>query len=36
MIEHEILIIGGGLVGAAAAVALKRQGRDVALLEIRP
>ncbi|WP_416190576.1 FAD-dependent monooxygenase [Neisseria sp. CCUG12390] len=34
--EHEILIIGGGLVGAAAAVALKRQGRDVALLEIRP
>ncbi|ATD65211.1 FAD-dependent monooxygenase [Neisseria weixii] len=36
MIEHEILIIGGGLVGAAAAVALKRQGRDAALLEIRP
>ncbi|PSJ79923.1 FAD-dependent monooxygenase [Neisseria iguanae] len=36
MIKHEILIIGGGLVGAAAAVALKRQGRDVALLEIRP
>ncbi|WP_165088086.1 FAD-dependent monooxygenase [Neisseria yangbaofengii] len=36
MIELEILIIGGGLVGAAAAVALKRQGRDVALLEIRP
>ncbi|MCP1771862.1 ubiquinone biosynthesis UbiH/UbiF/VisC/COQ6 family hydroxylase [Neisseria perflava] len=34
--EHEILIVGGGLVGAAAAVALKRQGRDVALLEIRP
>ncbi|MRN39193.1 ubiquinone biosynthesis protein UbiH [Neisseria sp. N95_16] len=36
MIEHEILIIGGGLVGTAAAVVLKRQGRDVALLEIRP
>lgn len=36
MIEHDILIIGGGLVGAAAAVALKRQGRDVALLELRP
>lgn len=33
---HEILIIGGGLVGAAAAVALKKQGRDVALIEIRP
>ncbi|MDO1510565.1 MULTISPECIES: FAD-dependent monooxygenase [unclassified Neisseria] len=33
---YDILIIGGGLVGAAAAVALKRQGRDVALLEIRP
>lgn len=34
--EYEILIIGGGLVGAAAAVALKRSGRNVALLEIRP
>lgn len=34
--QHEILIIGGGLVGAAAAVALKQQGRNVALLEIRP
>ena len=34
--NHEILIVGGGLVGAAAAVALKQQGRDVALLEIRP
>lgn len=34
--DYEILIIGGGLVGAAAAVALKRQGRNVALLEIRP
>lgn len=34
--NHEILIVGGGLVGAAAAVALKRQGRGAALLEIRP
>lgn len=34
--NHEILIVGGGLVGAAAAVALKQQGLDVALLEIRP
>ncbi|UOO76246.1 FAD-dependent monooxygenase [Neisseria sp. Dent CA1/247] len=34
--NHEIIIIGGGLVGAAAAVSLKQQGRDVALLEIRP
>ena len=36
MTDYDILIIGGGLVGAAAAVALKQQGRDVALLEIRP
>lgn len=36
MTEHEILIVGGGLVGTAAAVALKKQGRGVALLEIRP
>lgn len=34
--DYEIMIIGGGLVGAAAAVALKRQGRNVALVEIRP
>ena len=33
---YDTLIIGGGLVGAAAAVALKQQGRSVALLEIRP
>lgn len=32
---YDVLIIGGGLVGAAAAVALKRQGKNVALLEIR-
>ena len=33
---YDTLIIGGGLVGAAAAVALKQQQRKVALLEIRP
>ena len=33
---YDTLIIGGGLVGAAAAVALKRQHRKVALLEIHP
>lgn len=33
---YDTLIIGGGLVGAAMAVALKRQNRHVALLEIRP
>ncbi|MDO5639352.1 MAG: FAD-dependent oxidoreductase [Neisseria sp.] len=33
---YDALIIGGGLVGAATAVALKRQQRNVALLEIRP
>lgn len=33
---YDTLIIGGGLVGAAMAVALKQQQRRVALLEIRP
>ncbi|UOO80777.1 FAD-dependent monooxygenase [Uruburuella testudinis] len=33
---YDALIIGGGLVGAAMAVALKQQQRRVALLEIRP
>jgi len=31
--NHEILIIGGGLVGASVACALAAAGRDVALLE---
>ena len=33
---YDTLIIGGGLVGAAMAVALKQQQRRVALLEIHP
>ncbi len=33
---YDTLIIGGGLVGAAATVALKQQNRQVALIEIRP
>ena len=33
---YDVIIIGGGLVGAAAALALKQQGRSVALLEINP
>ena len=33
---YDTLIIGGGLVGAAMAVALKQQQRRVAMLEIRP
>ncbi|MFV2028962.1 UbiH/UbiF family hydroxylase [Neisseria sp. S1] len=33
---YDTLIIGGGLVGAAMAVGLKRQNREVGLLEIRP
>jgi 2-polyprenylphenol 6-hydroxylase len=31
--RHEIAIAGGGVVGAAAALALVRQGRDVVLVE---
>ncbi|HFC8518124.1 TPA: FAD-dependent oxidoreductase [Neisseria weaveri] len=34
--QYDAVIIGGGLVGAAAAIALARQGRKVALVEIRP
>lgn len=33
---HDAVIIGGGLVGAAAALALARAGRHVALLEPHP
>ncbi|MDO4642149.1 MAG: FAD-dependent oxidoreductase [Neisseria sp.] len=32
---YDAIIIGGGLVGAAAAIALKRQGKQIALLELR-
>ncbi|OSI12059.1 FAD-dependent monooxygenase [Neisseria canis] len=32
---YDAVIIGGGLVGAAAAVVLKKQGKHVALLELR-
>jgi len=31
--RHDVLIVGGGLVGASLAIALQRHGRDVALLE---
>ena len=30
------VIVGGGLVGAALALALAEQGKDIALLELRP
>ena len=33
---HDVLIIGGGLVGASLAIALDRQGLDVALVEATP
>jgi len=33
MIEVEVAILGGGIVGASAALALSRQGRSVVLLE---
>lgn len=33
---YDALIIGGGLVGASAALALHQQGKNVALLEVRP
>lgn len=33
---YDALIIGGGLVGASAALALHQQGKNIALLEVRP
>ena len=33
MISHEFLVIGGGIVGAAVAEGLAREGRDVGLLD---
>ncbi len=34
--SHDVLIVGGGLVGASLAIALDRLGIDVALLEAAP
>ncbi len=36
MNQFEIIIVGGGMVGAAAALGLARQGRRVALIERHP
>lgn len=35
-VRHEVLIVGGGLVGASLAIALDRIGVDVALVEATP
>ena len=34
--RHDVVIVGGGLVGASLAIALDRQGREVALVEATP
>ena len=34
--RHDVLIVGGGLVGASLAIALERTGGDVALVEATP
>lgn len=34
--RHEVLVVGGGLVGASLAIALERIGIDVALVEATP
>ena len=34
--SHDVLIVGGGLVGASLAIALDRLGLDVGLLEAAP
>jgi 2-octaprenylphenol hydroxylase len=33
MKRHEVIVVGGGVVGAATALALRREGFDVALIE---
>lgn len=34
--RHDVVIVGGGLVGASLAIALERQGMDVGLVEAAP
>ena len=34
--QHEVLIVGGGLVGASLAIALDRIGVEVGLVEATP
>ena len=34
--RHDIVIVGGGLVGASLALALERSGLDVAMVEATP
>ena len=34
--QHDIVIVGGGLVGASLAIALENRGLDVAMLEAAP
>ncbi len=34
--QHDVVIVGGGLVGASLAIALSRIGKDVALVEAAP
>src|SRR4051812_48870408 len=36
MSEHDVLIIGGGLVGSSLAIALENSGLNVALVEAAP
>jgi len=36
MSEHDVLIVGGGLVGSSLAIALESSGLDVALVEAAP
>ena len=33
---HDVLIVGGGLVGASLAIALEATGRDVGMVEATP
>ena len=35
-LQEEVLILGGGVAGCAAAIALARKGRSVTLIEREP
>src|ERR1700761_4732779 len=36
LLQHDVLVLGGGVAGCAASIALARKGRNVTLIEREP